>query len=82
MASMSLSNNKGPLGDCYRRIRASAGKFKAVVALARKLAIIYYRMMTDKTKYNPLSLIEYQKKHNEQKIKRVEKYLKKLKGVA
>ena len=82
MAAMSLSNNKGPLGDYYRRIRASAGKFKAVVALARKLAIIYYRMMTDGTKYNPLSLIEYQKKHNQQKIKKVEKYLMKLKGVA
>jgi len=82
MAALSLCNNKGPLGDYYRRIRSIAGKQKALVALARKLAVIYFRMMTTKEQYNPQSLIDYQEKWRDRKIKNLEKYLNKLKGVA
>jgi len=82
MAAMSLKNNKGPLGDYYRKIRSVAGGPKAIVALARKLAIIYFCMMTNKTKYNPQTLIDYQEKHKERKIKYLEKQLKKLKEAA
>jgi len=39
-------------------------------------------MMTNMTKYNPQTLIEYQEKHKERKIKRLEKQLMKLKGAA
>ena len=45
MAAMSLRNTKGFLWDYYRRIRAIAGGSKAIVALTRKLAVIYYRMI-------------------------------------
>ena len=82
MAAMSLCNNKGPLGDYYRRIRAIAGHQKAIVALARKLAVIYYRMITTKEAYNPKSLIDYQEKWKERKIRNLEKYLSKLKESA
>jgi hypothetical protein len=82
MAAMSMCHNKGPLGDFYRRIRATAGKAKAIVAVARKLAVIYYRMMTDKTAYNPQALSEYQEKYNKRKIKNLEKYLERLKIAA
>jgi len=82
MAAMSLKNNKGPLGDFYRKIRSMAGGAKAIVALARKLAVIYFCMMTNQTKYNPQSLIDYQEKYKERKIKNLEKQLKKLKEAA
>ena len=82
MAALSLCNNKGPLGDYYRRIRSTAGKQKAVVALARKLAVIYFRMMTIKEGYNPQSIVDYQKKWKERKIRNLEKYLNKLKETA
>jgi len=82
MAAMSLCNNKGPLGDYYRRIRAVAGGSKAIVALARKMAVIYFRMVTAKEGYNPQALIDYQKKHRERKIKYLEKYLDRLKTAA
>ena len=82
MAAMSLCNNKGPLGDYYRRIRSTAGHQKAIVALARKLAVIYYRMINTKEEYNPQSLIDYQEKWKQRKIRSVEKYLNKLKEVA
>jgi len=82
IAALSLRNNKGPLGDYYRKIRSVGGGPKAVVALARKLAIIYFCMMTNRTKYNPQSLIDYQEKYKERKIKSLEKQLKKLKEAA
>jgi hypothetical protein len=79
MAAMSLRNNKDTLGEYYRRIRATAGAPKAIVALARKLAIIYFRMFTSKEEYNPQALKDYQNKYKEIKIKRLEKQLAKLK---
>ena len=40
MAVSSMYRSKNPLGDFYRRIKAKAGPGKAVVATARKIAII------------------------------------------
>ena len=82
MAALSLCSKDGPFGDYYRRIRSTSGHSKAIVALARKLAIIYYQMMTTKQAYNPQTLIEYQEKYKKRKIKHLENYLNKLKGVA
>ena len=56
IAANSLYNSKSPLGDYYRRIRAKAGAAKAVVATARKLAIIYYKMIANKEAFNPKAL--------------------------
>jgi transposase len=82
MAAVSLANHKGPLGDYYRRIRSKAGKQKAVVALARKLAVIYYRMLTTKQAYNPQALLDYQEKYKERRIRYLEKCLDKLRMTA
>jgi len=82
MAALSLCSKEGAFGDYYRRIRSTAGHQKAIVALARKLAIIYYRMISTKEEYNPQSLIEFQEKYKKQKIRNLEKYLNKLKEVA
>jgi len=80
MAAFGLCSKKNPLSDYYRRIRARIGHPKALVALARKIAVIYYRMMTTKEAYNPQLLIDYQEIYKERKIKNLEKYLAKLKG--
>jgi transposase len=82
MAAMGLQNNKGPLGDFYRRICAKHGPAVAILATARKLAVIYFNMMISKQKYNPQDLINFQNKYKEMKIKKLEKYLKKLKSTA
>ena len=80
MAAFGLCSKKNPLSDYYRRVRARIGHPKALVALARKIAVIYYRMMTTKEAYNPQLLIDYQEIYKERKIKNLEKYLAKLKG--
>ena len=79
---MSVQNNKGPLGDFYRRIRSYAGAPKAIVALARKLAVIYYRMMSSQHAFNPDHLAKSQQRYKEHKIKQLESKLEKLKNSA
>jgi transposase len=73
MAANSLYHSKSPLGDHYRRIRAKAGAAKAVVATARKLAIIYYKMVANKEAFNPKALENYQQKYKEKKINQLKK---------
>jgi transposase len=75
IAASSLYKSQTPLGDYYRRIKAASGPAKAVVATARKLAIIYYEMVSKKEEYNPIALEEYQKKYKEKKINQLKKKL-------
>jgi transposase len=73
IAANNLYNSKSPLGDHYRRIRAKAGAAKAVVATARKLAIIYYKMIANKEAFNPKALDDYQQKYKAKKINQLKK---------
>ena len=82
MAASSLSNSKSPLGDEYRRMRAKFGGKGAALAMAHKLSRIIYTMLKNKTEYNAEIITGNQKKWREQKIKRMEKQLEKLKKTA
>lgn len=82
MAASSLSRNKTPLGDSYRRHRAHSGGKGAVVATAHKLARIIYTMLKEKKEYNPDMLLETQKKYKVQRIRMLEKQLERLKKAA
>jgi transposase len=73
IAANSLYNSKSPLGDYYRRIRAKAGAAKAVVATARKLAIIIYKMILNKEAFNPKALEDYQNKYKDKKINQLKR---------
>ena len=78
MAANGLYSSKSPLGDYFRRLRAKAGAPKAVVASARKLAIIYYKMVSNKEAFNPKALEEYRKKYNEKKINQLKRKIAQL----
>jgi transposase len=52
------------LGAFYRRLQAKKGKLTAMKATARKLAVIYYNVMTEGVEY-----VEYGINNYEQKIK-------------
>ena len=73
IAASSLYKSYTPLGDYYRRIKSKAGAGKAVVATARKLAIIYYKMVANKEAFNPQALEQYQQKYKEKKINQLKK---------
>lgn len=78
VAAMSLNHTKGPLGDHFRRIKANAGTPKAVVACARKLAIIYYHMVLNKQAFNPKALLDYQQSYKDKKINQLKQKIAKL----
>ncbi|MNC96304.1 hypothetical protein D3C83_136440 [compost metagenome] len=63
-------------------MKAKAGNKYAIIATARKLAIIYYKMVSEKLEFMPPDIEAYRKKQNEAKIAFLEKKLAKLKAVA
>lgn len=79
-AANSLKTSENWLGDFFRRKRAKGGHKYAIVATARKIALIYYLMVKNKTPFSPLDLTEYRSQYTESKIAYLEKQLAKLKA--
>ena len=52
MAAQTMWQNKGSLGHLYRRLSSQKGSKKANKAIARKLAVIFYHMVKNKTEYD------------------------------
>ena len=76
-AALSVSNSrKSALGGFYRRIKAKKGHRVAIKATARKIAVLYYKVMTKGTEFVEQGLIDYQQKFKEQQIKRLQKQAK------
>ena len=50
MVAFTLWNNKGPLGDQLRKLKALKNQGKAIVVIAHKLARIFYKMVTKQIK--------------------------------
>ena len=82
MAASSLSKSKTPLGDYSRKMRAKFGGKGAALATAHKLSRIMYTMIRDQKEYDPNIMFDSQEKAKQQKIKRLENQLEKLKRVA
>lgn len=78
-AANTLWKAKNPLGDDLRRRKAKNGAGKAIVAIARKLASIYYKMITEKVAFDPEILIKNSKKYYQNKVKYLEKALENAK---
>lgn len=81
-AANSLKTSENWLGDYFRRKKSKGGHKYAIVATARKLAVIYYLMVRNKHEFNPIDLNEYRSKYKESRINYLEKQLAKLKSVA
>lgn len=80
MAAFSLSNSRSGLGAFYRRLRARIGAPKAISATARKLAVIFYKMLKNKTEYRKQSQEEYDELHKSRVLKQL-KHKAKLFGM-
>lgn len=72
-AASTLWKAKNPLGDYLRRKKAKSGSGQAIVATARKLASIYYQMVTKKMEFDPDKL----KQNTQEDLKRKAFYLEK-----
>ena len=73
MAAQSLKESNCYLGRFYRRIKIKAGAPKAITATARKLAVIFYNMVTRKEEYKPIDPDAFDKKYQERILKSLKK---------
>ena len=78
MAALAVRNTKSALGAFYRKLKARKGAAIANKATARKIATIFYKMMTEKIPYNRVSDEEYQINYQEQHLKRLTQQAAKL----
>ncbi len=73
MAAQTMWQNKGSLGQLYRRLSAQKGSKKAIKAVARKLAVIFYKMIKNKTEFDPKRIQIDTEKQEARKIARLYK---------
>jgi transposase len=78
MAAFAVQRSKNWLGLFYHRIKSKAGSQKAITATARKIAVIFYKMLKDKVAFNPVSLDEYTEGFKERQLKKLQKQAKYL----
>ena len=78
-AAQVIGNSKDTaLGAFYRRLRARKGPKVAIVATARKLATLYYRLMTKGIDYVEEGVRRYEERHRHQRIKALNRLSKEL----
>lgn len=79
-AAQSLLISKyNALGAFGRRIRSRKGPFIAIKALARKLACMFYKVLTKGWQFVELGISEYKRKYEEVLLKNLNKQAKALK---
>lgn len=78
MAANSLWQSKGPMGQQYRKLAATKGSKKAIKAVARKIAVIFYNMVLKKQTYDPKKILPDIEKQTARRINRLQKEAAKL----
>lgn len=73
LAAQTMWQNKGPLGQLYRRLAVRKGSKKAIKAVARRLAVIYYKMVKEKCAYDQTRLGNNFEQQRARKIARLMK---------
>jgi transposase len=68
LAARTLRNSKSALGANFRRLTAKLGMPKAITAMARKLAVLIYRMLKYGSAYVDKGLQHYERKYQETKL--------------
>lgn len=78
LIARSIARTKTELGEFYRHLKARRGPAIAMKALARKIAIRYYRIMKHGTEYTVKGIEDFQQNFKEQRTKTLIKQLRKL----
>ena len=62
----------------YHRIKAKRGTPKAIVATARKIAAIFYKLVKERVKFNPIPIEKYMDGFKEQQIRKLKRQAQNL----
>ena len=68
-AASALERSQSYLGAQYRRLKARLGAPKAITAMARKLACLFYRLLKHGQQYFDKGVAYYQERYREQQIR-------------
>src|SRR5438309_3764093 len=68
-AAMTLLRSQSYLGAQYRRLRTRLGAPKAITAMARKLACLFYRLLKNGQQYVDKGTEYYEQRHREQQVR-------------
>jgi transposase len=77
-AAATLLRSQSYLGAQYRRLRTRLGAPKAITAMARKLACLFYRLIKHGQQYVDKGNQYYEAKYREQQIRSLTKRAQKL----
>jgi transposase len=77
-AAVTLIRSQSYLGAQYRRLRTRLGAPKAITAMARKLACLFYRLIKRGQQYVDKGTEYYEAKYREQQIRSLAKRAQKL----
>ena len=77
-AASSLIRSQSYLGAQYRRLRTRLGAPKAITAMARKLACLFYRLLKQGKQYVDKGTEYYEQRHREQQVRFLIKRAKQL----
>jgi hypothetical protein len=69
MTAVPLGRTNTALGAFQRRLSARVGKSKALIATARKLAILYYKTLRDGLVYQDPCAAAYQEESRDRQIR-------------
>lgn len=78
-AANALWRSNNSIGDYLRRKKAKSGGAQAIVATARKIAAIYYKMVTEKVEFDPQVIEKNSKEYLTHTLKKLEKMATKIK---
>ena len=78
LAAHCLWQSKGPIGQQYRRLAATKGSKKAIKAIARRLAVIFYHMVLNKQAFDATRVQPNIQQQKARKIARLQKEAAKL----
>jgi transposase len=78
LAANCLWQSKGPLGQQYRKLAATKGKAKAIKAVARKIAVIFYNMVLKQETYDSSKVQQDPEIQKARKINRLQIEAQKL----
>lgn len=73
LAAQTLEKAQCGLGAFFRRIQSRFGRPAAIKATARKLAVIFYSMLKNKTEYRDLGVNYYEQRYRDRLIKSLER---------
>ena len=78
MAAFALQRSDHWLGAFYRRKKASGGPLVATKATARKMAVIFYKMVKNGVEFDPIPMDLYDSAQKERKLKYIRKEAAKM----